>query len=99
MQAWIEMKNAEIFDFLKQLMIAAAILYVSPAPAGAQNTLQPPSITEPSPQPGKSADGAEVPTLPKPDTERSFSNEDYESPPDPFGRGCPFNDQDLDLVS
>ena len=93
------MRNAEIFDFLKWLTIAAAVLYVAPAPASAQNTLPPPSATEPPPpaETGKSTDGAKVPN--PPNAENSFTDDDYEAAPDPFGRGCPFNDQDLDLVS
>ena len=98
-KACIEMKNEKIFDFLKQLMIAAVIIYLTPALAAAQNLVPPPSVTETPPpdEPGNNADGAMVPS--PPNSGNSFSEDNYESVPDPFRRGCPFDDQELQLVS
>jgi len=93
------MTQSKILEFHMCTWGAALLLFTMTSFSHAQ-VPTPPSIPSPpaanSPQNGDQGST----TMPQPpNVNGGQSGEDYDSSTEPFGRGCPFRDNDLQLVS
>ena len=91
------MKNPTRIDRLIPVLIATALFFALISPGIAQDgAATPPAAT--NAQPPQTGD-ATTPQSPATDNNLSDDVDDYDSSGEPFGRGCPYNDDDLELVS
>ena len=94
------MKNTtgpQISTIVKSIIGALILVLAVSSPIFAQG-LNAPAPT--GPPTGNSVPGTAVPGTPdQAPTDNNASDEDYDSSSEPFGRGCPFQDNDLQLIT
>ena len=91
------MKNTIPINLLKPVLLTFALFFALSSSAIAQDSA-------PKPPAANNAEGGQTgdATAPQsPATDNSFSDEteDYDSSGEPQGRGCPYGDNELQLVS
>jgi len=84
-----------VLAFTSMLLMASITMSYAQSAQPPAHTAPPATNNAPGTAPGNTNGETTMP----PKAERGYSDEDHDSSTEPFGRGCPFRDNDLQLVS
>jgi len=88
--------------FLVPVLAFTSMLLMASTTMSYAQSAQPPARTAPpatNNAPGTAPGNTDGETTMPPKPGRGYSDEDHDTSTEPFGRGCPFQDNDLQLVS